>query len=70
MAVQNTVAGLGDSVDEDEIRRAVARGMQDYRKSRPKPKGIVAEAESAIGGCVAMFFVALVILGIVAACSR
>ncbi|OLZ63965.1 hypothetical protein AV521_37610 [Streptomyces sp. IMTB 2501] len=70
MPVQNTVAGLGDSVDEDEIRRAVARGMQDYEKSRPKPKGIVAEAESAIGGCVAMFFVALVILGIVAACSR
>ena len=70
MAVQKTVAGLGDSVDEDEIRRAVARGMQDYEKSRPKPKGIVGEAQSAIGGCVALFFVALVVLGIVVACSR
>ncbi|MBL1080609.1 hypothetical protein JK359_01230 [Streptomyces actinomycinicus] len=57
-------------MDEDEIRRAVARGIRDYEKSRPKPKGIVAETESAVGGCVAMFFVALVILGIVAACSR
>ncbi|MEU6087934.1 hypothetical protein ABZ865_14135 [Streptomyces sp. NPDC047085] len=57
-------------MDEDEIRRAVARGMQDYERSRPKPKGIVAEAESAVGGCVAMFFVALLVLGIAAACSR
>ncbi|MGW2742556.1 hypothetical protein [Streptomyces sp. NPDC001450] len=57
-------------MDEEEIRRAVARGMQDYERSRPKPKGIVAETESAVGGCVAMFFVALVILGIVAACGR
>lgn len=57
-------------MDEDEIRRAVARGMQDYERSRPKPKGVIQEAEGAVGGCVAMFVVALVILGIVAACNR
>ncbi|MFI0786684.1 hypothetical protein ACH4Q6_13955 [Streptomyces lydicus] len=57
-------------MDEDEVRRAVARGMQDYERSRPKPKGVVREAESAVGGCLAMFVVALVILGIVAACNR
>ncbi|MEV6884129.1 hypothetical protein [Streptomyces sp. NPDC051135] len=57
-------------MDEDEIRRAVARGMRDYERSRPKAKGIIAETESAVGGCVAMFLVALVILGAVAACSR
>ncbi|MET7676325.1 hypothetical protein [Streptomyces seoulensis] len=57
-------------MDEDEIRRAVARGMHDYEKSRPKPKGIIAETESAVGGCMAMFLIALVILGVVAACNR
>ncbi|TDT38202.1 hypothetical protein EV562_105216 [Streptomyces sp. BK208] len=57
-------------MDEDEIRRAVARGIRDYERSRPKPKGIIAETESAVGGCVAMFLVALVILGAAAACSR
>ncbi|MFH9420442.1 hypothetical protein [Streptomyces sp. NPDC017529] len=57
-------------MDEDEIRRAVARGIQDYEKSRPKPKGVIQEAESAVGGCIAMFVVALLILGVVAACNR
>lgn len=60
----------GQNVDEEEIRRAVARGMHDYERSRPKPKGIVAEAESAGGGCLAMFLIALVILGVVVACNR
>lgn len=57
-------------MDEDEIRRAVARGIEDYEKSRPKPKGVIREAESAVGGCIAMFVVALLILGVVAACDR
>ncbi|GGT70082.1 hypothetical protein GCM10010256_30660 [Streptomyces coeruleorubidus] len=60
----------GKHVDEDEIRRAVARGMRDYERSRPQPKGIIAETESAVGGCVAMFLIALVILSVVAACNR
>lgn len=57
-------------VNEDEIRRAVARGMRDYEKSRPKPEGIVGEVESAVGGCFAAFFLALVVLGVVVACNR
>ncbi|WP_223737015.1 hypothetical protein [Streptomyces purpurogeneiscleroticus] len=56
-------------MDEDEIRRAVARGIQDYEKSRPKPKGVIQEAESAVGGCIVMFVLALLILGVVAACN-
>ncbi|PKT67492.1 hypothetical protein CW362_40210 [Streptomyces populi] len=65
-----TLRDGGKHVDEDEIRRAVARGMRDYERTRPKPKGIIAETESAVGGCVAMFLIALVILGVVAACNR
>ncbi|EFL32797.1 predicted protein [Streptomyces viridochromogenes DSM 40736] len=68
--VRDAAGRGGKHVDEDEIRRAVARGMRDYERSRPKPKGIIAETESAVGGCVAMFLVALVILGVVAACNR
>lgn len=57
-------------MDDDEIRRAVARGMRDYERSRPKPKGLIREAESTLGGCIAMFVLALLILGIVVACNR
>jgi hypothetical protein len=44
--------------------------MRDYERSRPRPKGIIAGTESAVGGCVAMFLIALVIPGVVAACDR
>ncbi len=70
MLVQDAGGGGGKHVDEDEIRRAVARGMRDYERSRPKPNGIIARTESAVGGCVAMFLIALVILGVVTACNR
>ncbi|GAA2305789.1 hypothetical protein GCM10010431_26990 [Streptomyces kunmingensis] len=54
-------------VNEDEIQRAVARGIRDYEKSRPKPKGIIDEASSAACGCIALFVAALVVMGIVVA---
>ncbi|MEB3967029.1 hypothetical protein OKJ48_43360 [Streptomyces kunmingensis] len=54
-------------MNEDEIQRAVARGIRDYEKSRPKPKGIIDEASSAACGCIALFVAALVVMGIVVA---
>ncbi|MFE2247987.1 hypothetical protein [Streptomyces lavendulae] len=57
-------------MDEDEIRRAVARGIRDHQRSQPKPKGVVDDVSGAACGCVVMFVVALVIMGIVVASSR
>ncbi|MET9623165.1 MULTISPECIES: hypothetical protein [unclassified Streptomyces] len=54
-------------MDEDEIRRAVARGIRDHQRAQPKPKGLVDEASGAACGCVVMFVVALVVIGIVVA---
>ncbi|MEU9864211.1 hypothetical protein AB0D99_25385 [Streptomyces sp. NPDC047971] len=54
-------------MNEDEIRRAVARGIRDHQRSQPKPKGVIDEASGAACGCIVMFVVALVIMGIVMA---
>ncbi|MFI8291007.1 hypothetical protein ACIGBL_17930 [Streptomyces sp. NPDC085614] len=54
-------------MDEDEIRRAVARGIRDHQRAQPKPKGVIDEASGAACGCIVMFVVALVVIGIVVA---
>ncbi|MFJ9982930.1 hypothetical protein ACIQUD_02565 [Streptomyces globisporus] len=54
-------------MNEDEIRRAVARELREHQRSQPEPKGIIDEVSSAACGCIMMFVVALVILGMVAA---
>lgn len=54
-------------MDGDEIRRAVARGIRDHQRAQPKPKGVVDEASSAACGCIVMFVVLLVVMGIVVA---
>lgn len=57
-------------MDEDEIRRAVARGMRDHQRSQPKPKGVVDDVSGAVCGCIVMFVVALVVMGMVVAYNR
>ncbi|WP_158991222.1 hypothetical protein [Streptomyces griseus] len=57
-------------MNEDEIRRAVARELREYQRSQPKPKGMIDEVSSAVSGCMVLFVVALVILGMVSACNR
>ncbi|WP_185921574.1 hypothetical protein [Streptomyces sp. WAC06614] len=56
-------------MNDDEVRRAVARGIRDYERSRPKPKGVIDEASGAACGCIVMFVVLLVVMGIVVACN-
>ncbi|MGW4357634.1 hypothetical protein ACWEKU_02525 [Streptomyces californicus] len=57
-------------MNEDEIRRAVARELREHQRSQPKAKGVVDEVSSAASGCMVLFVVALVILGMVSACNR
>ncbi|ATZ25836.1 hypothetical protein ACFZBM_14065 [Streptomyces lavendulae] len=57
-------------MDEDEIRRAVARGIRDHQRSQPKPKGVVDDVSGAACGCVVMFVVALVVMGMIVASNR
>ncbi|MDW4901770.1 hypothetical protein ACIG0A_14265 [Streptomyces californicus] len=57
-------------MNEDEIRRAVARELREHQRSQPKPKGMVDEVSSAACGCMVLFVVALVTLGMVSACNR
>ncbi|MFE9221837.1 hypothetical protein ACFYN3_36665 [Streptomyces lavendulae] len=57
-------------MDEDEISRAVARGIRDHQRSQPKPKGVVDDVSGAACGCVVMFVVALVVMGMIVASNR
>lgn len=54
-------------MNEDEIRRAVARELRNHQRSQPKPKGVIDEVSSAACGCIAMFVVILVVIGIITA---